>query len=176
MWARPELVSAWPWWGFEASVWTFEADKVKCIPGALNLFHPAHKACEAGRVFSLTETPRGWCSNMSGNHYKGHEVSCCIKYFIFGFNILFWVRAMVLFVYCTRLRLSPVHFGHYRVHWPIGTKARVIITSYRGSVIFQVHIQRHWTWLQSVILLVFEQKGWDKSSCSSVHNRELIGF
>ncbi|XP_031581676.1 tetraspanin-5-like isoform X2 [Oreochromis aureus] len=27
---------------------------------------------------------------MSGNHYKGHEVSCCIKYFIFGFNILFW--------------------------------------------------------------------------------------
>lgn len=30
---------------------------------------------------------------MSGNHYKGHEVSCCIKYFIFGFNILFWVRS-----------------------------------------------------------------------------------
>lgn len=28
------------------------ADKVKCIPGALNLFRPAHKACEAGRVFS----------------------------------------------------------------------------------------------------------------------------
>uniref|UniRef100_A0A3B3IG85 Tetraspanin n=1 Tax=Oryzias latipes TaxID=8090 RepID=A0A3B3IG85_ORYLA len=28
---------------------------------------------------------------MSGNPYKGgHEVSCCIKYFIFGFNILFW--------------------------------------------------------------------------------------
>uniref|UniRef100_A0A3Q4GSF1 Tetraspanin-5-like n=1 Tax=Neolamprologus brichardi TaxID=32507 RepID=A0A3Q4GSF1_NEOBR len=30
---------------------------------------------------------------MSGNHYKGHEVSCCIKYFIFGFNILFWVSS-----------------------------------------------------------------------------------
>ncbi|TNN46626.1 Tetraspanin-5 [Liparis tanakae] len=27
---------------------------------------------------------------MSGNQYKGNEVSCCIKYFIFGFNILFW--------------------------------------------------------------------------------------
>uniref|UniRef100_A0A673K7Y0 Tetraspanin n=1 Tax=Sinocyclocheilus rhinocerous TaxID=307959 RepID=A0A673K7Y0_9TELE len=29
---------------------------------------------------------------MSGKHYKGQEVSCCIKYFIFGFNIIFWVR------------------------------------------------------------------------------------
>ncbi|TRY97159.1 hypothetical protein DNTS_009643 [Danionella cerebrum] len=28
---------------------------------------------------------------MSGKHYKGQEVSCCIKYFIFGFNILFWL-------------------------------------------------------------------------------------
>ncbi|XP_035282453.1 tetraspanin-5a isoform X1 [Anguilla anguilla] len=28
---------------------------------------------------------------MSGKHYKGHEVSCCIKYFIFGFNIIFWL-------------------------------------------------------------------------------------
>ncbi|XP_069781774.1 tetraspanin-5 isoform X3 [Narcine bancroftii] len=27
---------------------------------------------------------------MSGKHYKGPEVSCCIKYFIFGFNIIFW--------------------------------------------------------------------------------------
>uniref|UniRef100_A0A8C6T1Z6 Tetraspanin n=1 Tax=Neogobius melanostomus TaxID=47308 RepID=A0A8C6T1Z6_9GOBI len=33
---------------------------------------------------------------MSGNHYKGHEVSCCIKYFIFGFNILFWLLGMAL--------------------------------------------------------------------------------
>lgn len=28
---------------------------------------------------------------MSGKHFKAHEVSCCIKYFIFGFNIIFWV-------------------------------------------------------------------------------------
>uniref|UniRef100_A0A8K9Y6R6 Tetraspanin 5a n=1 Tax=Oncorhynchus mykiss TaxID=8022 RepID=A0A8K9Y6R6_ONCMY len=28
---------------------------------------------------------------MSGKHFKGHEVSCCIKYFIFGFNIIFWL-------------------------------------------------------------------------------------
>lgn len=28
---------------------------------------------------------------MSGKHYKGPEVSCCIKYFIFGFNVIFWV-------------------------------------------------------------------------------------
>lgn len=28
-----------------------KADEVKCIPGALNLFHPAHKAREAGRGF-----------------------------------------------------------------------------------------------------------------------------
>ncbi|XP_045392812.1 tetraspanin-5 isoform X2 [Lemur catta] len=27
---------------------------------------------------------------MSGKHYKGPEVSCCIKYFIFGFNVIFW--------------------------------------------------------------------------------------
>ena len=33
---------------------------------------------------------------MTGNHYKGHEVSCCIKYFIFGFNIIFWVCAFLL--------------------------------------------------------------------------------
>uniref|UniRef100_A0A8C8JPM0 Tetraspanin n=1 Tax=Oncorhynchus tshawytscha TaxID=74940 RepID=A0A8C8JPM0_ONCTS len=28
---------------------------------------------------------------MSGKHFKAHEVSCCIKYFIFGFNIIFWL-------------------------------------------------------------------------------------
>ncbi|KAE8630787.1 hypothetical protein XENTR_v10000960 [Xenopus tropicalis] len=28
---------------------------------------------------------------MSGKHYKGPEVSCCIKYFIFGFNVIFWL-------------------------------------------------------------------------------------
>jgi len=28
---------------------------------------------------------------MSGKHFKAQEVSCCIKYFIFGFNIIFWV-------------------------------------------------------------------------------------
>ncbi|KAF3836790.1 hypothetical protein F7725_004258, partial [Dissostichus mawsoni] len=33
---------------------------------------------------------------MSGNYYKGNEVSCCIKYFIFGFNILFWLLGMAL--------------------------------------------------------------------------------
>ncbi|KAF7217908.1 transcript variant X1 [Nothobranchius furzeri] len=27
---------------------------------------------------------------MSGKHFKAQEVSCCIKYFIFGFNIIFW--------------------------------------------------------------------------------------
>uniref|UniRef100_A0A8C8CQ57 Tetraspanin n=1 Tax=Oncorhynchus tshawytscha TaxID=74940 RepID=A0A8C8CQ57_ONCTS len=27
---------------------------------------------------------------MSGKYFKAHEVSCCIKYFIFGFNIIFW--------------------------------------------------------------------------------------
>uniref|UniRef100_A0A673G465 Tetraspanin-5-like n=1 Tax=Sinocyclocheilus rhinocerous TaxID=307959 RepID=A0A673G465_9TELE len=28
---------------------------------------------------------------MSGKHFNVHEVGCCIKYFIFGFNIIFWV-------------------------------------------------------------------------------------
>ncbi|XP_035644907.1 tetraspanin-5-like isoform X2 [Oncorhynchus keta] len=28
---------------------------------------------------------------MSGKYFKAHEVSCCIKYFIFGFNIIFWL-------------------------------------------------------------------------------------
>ncbi|KAK5610327.1 hypothetical protein CRENBAI_006857 [Crenichthys baileyi] len=46
-------------------------------------------------VFLLIATGRR-CSNMSGNHFKGHEVSCCIKYFIFGFNILFWLLGMAL--------------------------------------------------------------------------------
>lgn len=32
---------------------------------------------------------------MSGKHYKGPEVSCCIKYFIFGFNVIFWVSGVV---------------------------------------------------------------------------------
>lgn len=34
---------------------------------------------------------------MSGKHFKAHEVSCCIKYFIFGFNIIFWVSPLFLF-------------------------------------------------------------------------------
>lgn len=38
---------------------------------------------------------------MSGNQFKGQEVSCCIKYFIFGFNILFWVSSSPF-----RLRLA----------------------------------------------------------------------
>uniref|UniRef100_A0A673GTW0 Tetraspanin n=1 Tax=Sinocyclocheilus rhinocerous TaxID=307959 RepID=A0A673GTW0_9TELE len=28
---------------------------------------------------------------MSGKHFSVHEVGCCIKYFIFGFNIIFWL-------------------------------------------------------------------------------------
>ncbi|KAL7856296.1 hypothetical protein AOLI_G00199000 [Acnodon oligacanthus] len=28
---------------------------------------------------------------MSGKHFNVHEVGCCIKYFIFGFNIIFWL-------------------------------------------------------------------------------------
>lgn len=42
---------------------------------------------------------------MSGKHYKGQEVSCCIKYFIFGFNIIFWVRACV----CSTMALFIMH-------------------------------------------------------------------
>lgn len=59
---------------------------------------PSHtQSLWAGRAFPLT--PRRGCSKMSGNYYKGNEVSCCIKYFIFGFNILFWVRSfIVLFI------------------------------------------------------------------------------
>lgn len=42
---------------------------------------------------------------MSGKHYKGQEVSCCIKYFIFGFNIIFWVSACV----CSAAALFLMH-------------------------------------------------------------------
>ncbi|XP_056592829.1 tetraspanin-5 isoform X2 [Triplophysa dalaica] len=28
---------------------------------------------------------------MTGKHFNVHEVGCCIKYFIFGFNIIFWL-------------------------------------------------------------------------------------
>lgn len=37
---------------------------------------------------------------MSGKHYKGPEVSCCIKYFIFGFNVIFWVSGAGLVFFC----------------------------------------------------------------------------
>lgn len=59
--ARPSASSTPPscsWRELEAAVWTFKADEVKCIPGTLNLFHPAHKACEAGRVFFLSQRRR----------------------------------------------------------------------------------------------------------------------
>lgn len=54
--ARPRPLPACSRCGSEAAVRAFGADKVKCIPGALNLFHPAHKACEAGRVFPPRDT------------------------------------------------------------------------------------------------------------------------
>uniref|UniRef100_A0AAQ4PDQ6 Tetraspanin n=1 Tax=Gasterosteus aculeatus aculeatus TaxID=481459 RepID=A0AAQ4PDQ6_GASAC len=43
---------------------------------------------------------------MSGNQYKGNDVSCCIKYFIFGFNILFWVRRFIIVFLCASLWFS----------------------------------------------------------------------
>lgn len=35
---------------------------------------------------------------MSGKHFNVHEVGCCIKYFIFGFNIIFWVSLTVIVI------------------------------------------------------------------------------
>lgn len=35
---------------------------------------------------------------MSGKHFNVHEVGCCIKYFIFGFNIIFWVSLTVVII------------------------------------------------------------------------------
>lgn len=34
---------------------------------------------------------------MFGKYYKGFEVSCCIKYFIFGFNVIFWFLGIMFF-------------------------------------------------------------------------------
>lgn len=52
---------------------------------------------------------------MSGKHYKGQEVSCCIKYFIFGFNIIFWVSARHHFFVYNRLSLAVnVMYGYLR--------------------------------------------------------------
>ena len=89
--ARPSC----PRRGFEAKAlerteWNASPERWTC-----SLPHSTKPVKQA--VFSPhTETARRWCSNMSGNYYKGHEVSCCIKYFIFGFNILFWVRGFCL--------------------------------------------------------------------------------
>ncbi|CDQ95146.1 unnamed protein product [Oncorhynchus mykiss] len=47
---------------------------------------------------------------MSGKHFKGHEVSCCIKYFIFGFNIIFWVSVFLFFLFAT---LIVFHLGNF---------------------------------------------------------------
>ncbi|XP_025060058.1 tetraspanin-5 isoform X3 [Alligator sinensis] len=44
---------------------------------------------------------------MSGKHYKGPEVSCCIKYFIFGFNVIFWICAG-LFKVQSNGKLGPI--------------------------------------------------------------------
>nr|XP_055068734.1 tetraspanin-5a isoform X2 [Misgurnus anguillicaudatus] len=51
---------------------------------------------------------------MSGKHYKGQEVSCCIKYSIFGFNIIFWLvgvafLAIGLWAWSEKGVLSNIH-------------------------------------------------------------------
>lgn len=51
-----------------------------------DLSSPKHRGCDWRRESGQM---------MSGKHFKAHEVSCCIKYFIFGFNIIFWVSAPV---------------------------------------------------------------------------------
>lgn len=68
-------------------------------------FARTHKACSRA-VVVIKEMVCWWYSNMSGNHYKGNEVSCCIKYFIFGFNILFWVSWPIYFPLSIRLSIS----------------------------------------------------------------------
>uniref|UniRef100_A0A3B5KQM4 Uncharacterized protein n=1 Tax=Xiphophorus couchianus TaxID=32473 RepID=A0A3B5KQM4_9TELE len=84
---------------------------------------------------------------MSGNHFKGHEVSCCIKYFIFGFNILFWVRTIhchsyPLFQEGARLIFTLWLFLNFSFH------------SYRCLVI---------------TVALFGRWGPDRSSCSCTH-------
>lgn len=65
----------------------------------------AVKHWQRGGCQSLRPTPLLWpvrgddrdgtaIPMISGKHFKAHEVSCCIKYFIFGFNIIFWVRSV----------------------------------------------------------------------------------
>lgn len=34
------------------------------------------------------------------HHFKGAEVSCCVKYSLFGFNIIFWVSKYNFCVVC----------------------------------------------------------------------------
>uniref|UniRef100_A0A4W3HKU3 Tetraspanin n=1 Tax=Callorhinchus milii TaxID=7868 RepID=A0A4W3HKU3_CALMI len=64
---------------------------------------------------------------MSGKHYKGPEVSCCIKYFIFGFNIIFWLLGIAflgvgLWAWSEKLVLnykSSLTMGGFRGGWSI---------------------------------------------------------
>lgn len=59
-------------------------------------------ACEPMiRYIYQSMKPTVWNSSMSGKHFKGHEVSCCIKYFIFGFNIIFWVSVFFFLLFAT---------------------------------------------------------------------------
>lgn len=98
-WTRRELSLSMPparAWSGCVNVWM--RTKWNASPERWTCSAPHTKPVKQA-VFFLphAETPRRWCSNMSGNHYKGQEVSCCIKYFIFGFNILFWVRWLYFF-------------------------------------------------------------------------------
>lgn len=51
--------------------------------------------CCEDTIIKKKKHPTTTAQMMSGKHFKAHEVSCCIKYFIFGFNIIFWVSAVL---------------------------------------------------------------------------------
>uniref|UniRef100_A0A3B3HGH2 Tetraspanin 5 n=1 Tax=Oryzias latipes TaxID=8090 RepID=A0A3B3HGH2_ORYLA len=47
---------------------------------------------------------------ISGKHFKAHEVSCCIKYFIFGFNIIFWFSVFLGIIFFLELTAGVLAF------------------------------------------------------------------
>lgn len=143
-------LSACPDAGLKRLCERLNADKVKCIPGALNLFRPAHKACEAGRVFSPS---RRDTAPMMLKHV-GESLQRPRSQLLHQI-LHFWIQhpvlgKMALFLLRLTLRLSHVQFGYYHVLWPIGRKAPIITASYRGTVISQVRVHTQiihaWLW------------------------------
>lgn len=95
-------------------------------------------------------------ASMSGKHFNVHEVGCCIKYFIFGFNIIFWVSSALLTL-CASCEWTVLHFvawGLRQTHlWVSDTLAVSYLKTYELPNVLRQHCRTFQTrlwWPKSV--------------------------